>query len=629
MGKILDYSNLGAAPADNDLLFMGDYSADASNPTTMRLAISDLNKKRNIDAADTNGLMLRDNDGSTFGIMIHDGGNVGIGVGAATTPGAYLSVRGASDANLTLANFLNPSATTDGKYQQIIFGTDAANDKSVVFRFYYDTTDDASRFTMAHYEDAGSTAGMHLLGNGNVGIGRISPSFKLDVNGHIASNGSYPVVLDGATGEIKATASSLNINKSGDNNVTFMYYDTGTTTVNPAMTIKSSNKRVSIGNDTSPDAKLHIREHASGTATNLKLETYQGTGTVRTIQQFTQTVGASSLHHYLVWDGTSLGINKDGDPLGAASVNFTGTDTHGKIGINAAVGTRVLEATETTSPGIVANFKSTAAAKGSKILLTNSVDAASVDQSQGLGFSTMLGSTETVTWFGGAFRPSGGANNYFALNYVGATFAADTQYEIDTTLTNNEMYLDSSGNVTFKGNVAGDGFYDKGGTTAGNYCRGRFVQTFNLPYYADQSNRFSPLLSTPFDRTDDTAGSTITAKFASIAPHDGRVQSFRASAKNNQADATNCDLYIYAGASLPSGTELSSSDSATVSSGNTQLQLAASANQKITLGYNDFTDKTRLDFSQGDYLMFSIDTDSGNAHINPSVTIEFYIDDAL
>ena len=113
MGKILDYSNLGAAPADNDLLFMGDYSADASNPTTMRLAISDLNKKRNIDAADTNGLMLRDNDGSTFGIMIHDGGNVGIGVGAATTPGAYLSVRGASDANLTLANFLNPSATTE------------------------------------------------------------------------------------------------------------------------------------------------------------------------------------------------------------------------------------------------------------------------------------------------------------------------------------------------------------------------------------------------------------------------------------------------------------------------------------------------------------------------------------
>ena len=50
MGKILEYSNLGAPPADNDLLFMGDYSDDTGNPTTMRLAISDLNKKRNVDA---------------------------------------------------------------------------------------------------------------------------------------------------------------------------------------------------------------------------------------------------------------------------------------------------------------------------------------------------------------------------------------------------------------------------------------------------------------------------------------------------------------------------------------------------------------------------------------------------
>ena len=91
MGKILEYGNLGAPPADNDLLFMGDYSLDASNPTTKRLAISDLNKKRNVDAADANGLVLRD-DSSTYGIKIHDGGNVGVGPGAATTPAAFLSV---------------------------------------------------------------------------------------------------------------------------------------------------------------------------------------------------------------------------------------------------------------------------------------------------------------------------------------------------------------------------------------------------------------------------------------------------------------------------------------------------------------------------------------------------------
>ena len=153
MGKILEYNDFNAAPADADLLFFADASNTAANPATFRLKISDLNKKRNVDAATSAGLLLRD-DSSTFGIKIHDGGNVGVGPGAATTPAAFLSVRGAADSNLTLANFLNPSATTNGRYQQIIFGTDTASDKSVVFRYYYSTVDDASTLRIQSYEDA-------------------------------------------------------------------------------------------------------------------------------------------------------------------------------------------------------------------------------------------------------------------------------------------------------------------------------------------------------------------------------------------------------------------------------------------------------------------------------------------
>ena len=623
MGKILEYNNLGAPPADTDLVFMGDYSEDASNPTTKRLTIGDLNKKRNVDAADANGLVLRD-DSSTYGIKIHDGGNVGVGPGAATTPAAYLSVRGASDADLTLANFLNPSATTDGKYQQIIFGTDAANDKSAVFRFYYDTTDDDSRFSIAHYEDAGSTPGIHLLGDGNVGIGDISPSYTLDVNGTVASNGTYPVVLDAAGGELRSTASALNINKDAGQNVSFMYFNTDGSTVNPALRIQASNKRVSIGNEVSPQAKLDVKESDGASTPVLRLRN-NASGTPYTALEF--LTGSNS--QYLLWDGSSLAIKSTIGAVGAGSVNFGPT---GKIAINQAISTRNLEVTETGGDGIVASLNSTSSGKGSKILFVNTVDSGSVNQSQGFGFRSNLGGTQTVSWFGGVYRPSGGANNYFALNYVGAASSADTQYAIDTTLTNNEMYLDSTGNVTFKGNVAGDAYYDKGGTTVGNYCRGRFIQTFSFPYYFETTiQRWSPLFAAPYDTTDNYHASNPPDKqFASLAPMGGRITRIDVSLYMGTASNV-VKAYIFTGSSMPASNALSSSDSAFKN----DIDVSSANSNSFTLGFDDFSTtassggQSNLDFSQGDFLMLAMDTNTGNGKSNVTVTVEFDVPDSL
>ena len=340
----------------------------------------------------------------------------------------------------------------------------------------------------------------------------------------------------------------------------------------------------------------------------------------------------NGVDEFITWNGSILSIANTNIAASSATANFQS----GKIALGTTTFTRKFNVTD--SSNIVSQFVSSSTS-GARILLETGTSNAAATYSSPIAHPIYESSTKKVNWMSGAFRLS--STNYFGIHYSSATFSAPSDIAFNGTLANNLFYIDTSGNVNIKGNAAADAFYDKGGTTVGNYCRGRFLQTFSVPYYADVNNRFSPLLAAPFDRTSDTSGSTITAKWASIAPHDGRVQSIRASAKNNASDQTNMTVYVYTGASLPSGTELSTSDSAYMqgydgggATSNSQLQLAASANQKVTLGYSDFGGssaggQTNLNFSQGDYLMFSFDCDSGNANLNVQFTVEFYIDDTL
>ena len=463
MGKILEYSNLGAPPADNDLLFMGDYSANASNPTTMRLTIADLNKKRNVDAADANGLMLRD-DGGNYGLFIKDGGNVGVGT---NSPSYQLDAQASGDITVRIQS----GASNDSVIRFDQSGTQQAS-------IGYDDTGDLLKFNNA--TNFGGTQHLVINSDGNVGVGVASPAANLDVAGDFRIlDSTYGVAIDASNADIHGVKSSgsasgpLHLNRNAGEDIWFMYGDGS----DFAGKIESTNKRWSIGTVTSAGARLHIKEITSGTTPALRLETYQASGTVRTVQQFTQTVGATSLDQYLVWDGTQLGIRATNAAPGTDSVNFSA----GKIALGGTAFTRKFNVTD--SNNIVANFNSSVNT-GTRILIRNTSNAAAAVQHSLIAFPNKIGSNEIANWMTGAYKDNANPdNNYFMIHYSSQAAPTDGQYVFDTTTTNNAMRLDTSGNVRFKGTMEASAYYDQGGNTAGNYCRGRFIQTFLFRYF--------------------------------------------------------------------------------------------------------------------------------------------------
>lgn len=206
MGQITEYAAMGAAPAVADKLFIADASATTAFEIKS-ITIANLNKMADLAADSGSGLSIKDSSGN-YGLFINDG-KVGIGPGAASAA-SYLHVAGNTNADVTLARFLNPSALTDGKFQQILFGTDAASYKSVALRYYYDTINNDARFSMQHYEDVAGADGLHLLGSGNVGINTSAPADLLEVKGdtgflqmNFPSNTSYTGIKFAEAGTAK------------------------------------------------------------------------------------------------------------------------------------------------------------------------------------------------------------------------------------------------------------------------------------------------------------------------------------------------------------------------------------------------------------------------------------------
>ena len=461
MGKINEYTAMGGAPASNDLLFIGE--TDGSPAYEIKsITIANLNKTDTIKAATSAGLTITD-DGSTHGIEVHDGGNVGIGAGYATTPTSYLDVRGASNADLTLAQFLNPSALADGRITQILVGTDRASYKSLALRYTYDTINDDGLITLRHYEDA--TEGIHLKGDGNVGIGQTAPTSKL----HIGNGSATPSLrVDGADYDVylytddtngpgvkSGSGDDLHLQRGyggGSNTNLYCFYNTALISASDPVTplmIQSADGNVGIGtNDPSAtleissnvDDALYIYSRDSAKNARIRLETASGSSSY--IQDdsrgFVTIGGASSL---------------------APSNCLQVAKANGRISIGGTLGTFSYAITTHSNPATQAYFSNGNGTK-SHIYITNSTSS--------VCSGAVVFGNETVTnkarWMCGQFWNT--SHNYFGFEFLGGSSKTPETAAFNTGgLETTTVYISQDGGISAENTAAAFGTVLGNGTT--------------------------------------------------------------------------------------------------------------------------------------------------------------------
>ena len=639
MGKILEYTSLGAAPADDDLLFLGDYSADNANPATKRLLISDLNKKRNVDAADGNGLKLRD-DGGNYGVFIVDGGNVGMGSAIApgvTDPAYPLDVRSTTDSTIRIEA---------GTANNAVLRLDQSGTAQALVGYEHASS-------LMKISNSATLTDDHLVidTNGNVGVGLSDPDYKLEVNGNIkAQVGSPGVVLIANKREIKGvdgtSDNELHLNRHSGGKIWFMRYtDSGEGTSNPVMYLDNgSGRSVQIGNvatGSAGEAKLWIVE-SNAAKPVVRAENYVAGGSnVAGINIRRGDSGASTNFYLNVGNDGYFNIGSSLANAGSSSLNI---NTSGNLSIGSTSFTYKFNAL--SSSNIVGRFLSSNTA-GSRLLVESNGEAAAT-ASNVVAFPVTVSSARQTNWMCGSLRNS--STNYFGIYYTTADPGTESNVAFNSTLASNHFYINPNGDSYIMRNCRADGYFHNSDTAAsasdpgaGNYCRGRFIQTFvsNLHMYDAATPSYVGALNFGqaggTDATTMIPGSTLidsasygtkrSGAVSSVAPFAGKLLRVQLLPSATYAEAGYFAFY-------------SDNTPITISSKPSHANMAYKqfTNSNFVedtvfgLSDSDFTDSnSMLEFDAGDFLTFFLDPTGASAaqaaNLQIVSTFEFYVTD--